>query len=470
LSIAIYNLQLSTTAKGIYIMLSLQTRRGVRSCGGVTRREFLRAGSLAVGLGMAELRQLQGRDAAQRTNDKACIQLLLVGGPSHIDTWDPKPYAPDNIRSPFRAIRTNVPGVLICEHFPLMAQRADRYAILRSVFHDEPPIHEMGQQLLQTGHVHRDGVAWPHVGAVLNKLEHNDRDMPPWMLLPRSLAHDGKNLSHGQDRGFLDRVHDPYIPQIDLRRPDPASIPVAAVIPPPGRLDGCKALVEAIDRVMVEIESRQPSPSAERALWFILSEKARRSFDIEAEPARVRDRYGWNMFGQSCLLARRLVQHGVRLVTVNMFDTVFHQITWDCHANGDDLSTTLEDYKHTLCPMFDRAYTALLDDLELFGLLDQTLVVSMGEFGRTPKFNSRGGRDHWPRVWSILMAGGGVRGGQVIGRSDRNGAEPSDRPIHAAEIAATVYHSLESDHHASLQLPDGQVCPAIEAAPVMELF
>jgi uncharacterized protein (DUF1501 family) len=153
-----------------------------------------------------------------------------------------------------------------------------------------------------------------------------------------------------------------------------------------------------------------------------------------------------------------------------MFDTVFGQITWDCHANGGDLNSTLDDYRDTLCPMLDQAYTALLDDLEALGLLDSTLVLAMGEFGRTPKLNPRGGRDHWPGVWSMLAAGGGVRGGQVIGASDAHGAEPADRPIHAAELTATVYHALGIDPRTTLSDTDGRPVRLVEAAAVQELF
>jgi uncharacterized protein (DUF1501 family) len=177
-----------------------------------------------------------------------------------------------------------------------------------------------------------------------------------------------------------------------------------------------------------------------------------------------------NTFGQACLLARRLVEHGVRLVTVNMFDTVFNEVTWDCHADGGALATSLDDYKDTLCPMFDQAYAALLDDLAQRGLLEHTLVVAMGEFGRTPQLNSRGGRDHWPNVWSILFAGGTVRGGQVIGASDRHGAEPKDRPVSPAEVAASVYYGLGIDPGTCLPDAAGRPVPLVEANPVMELF
>ena len=191
--------------------------------------------------------------------------------------------------------------------------------------------------------------------------------------------------------------------------------------------------------------------------------------EARAETEGVRSRYGRNRFGQSCLLARRLVERGVRFVTVNMFDTVFDQVTWDCHADGGSLSSKLSDYKEALCPIFDRAYTALLEDLHQRGLLKTTLVLAMGEFGRTPKLNRRGGRDHWTGCWSMLFAGAGVRGGQVVGASDKIGAEPKDRPATPAEVAATVYRRLGVDLDASLPGPDGRLTPICEAGPIEEL-
>src|SRR5207244_1432009 len=186
---------------------------------------------------------------------------------------------------------------------------------------------------------------------------------------------------------------------------------------------------------------------------------------IASEKDEVRSRYGRNTFGQSCLLARRLVEHGVRLVTVNMFDTVFNEITWDCHADGGSLAVRLDDYKETLSPMFDLAYTGLLEDLKQRGMLDTTLVVAMGEFGRTPQINPRGGRDHWPGVWSILFAGAGMRGGQVIGCSDALGAEPKDRPISPSEIAASIYQGLGIDPRTRVMGPDNQSTPLVDAEP-----
>jgi uncharacterized protein (DUF1501 family) len=235
----------------------------------------------------------------------------------------------------------------------------------------------------------------------------------------------------------------------------------------PARLTGRNALLDAVDAAHRRFDA---DGAAEKAFGLLFSAKTKKAFDLAAEKAPLRDRYGWNTFGQSCLLARRLVEHGTRLVTVNMFDTVFNEVTWDCHADGGSLAVTLDDYRNILCPMFDLAYTALLDDLHLRGLLSNTLVVAMGEFGRTPQLNARGGRDHWPGVWSILFAGAGIKGGQVVGSSDRQGAEPKDRPTSPAEVAATVYRALGINPGTRLPGPDNTPVPLVEARPVEELF
>jgi uncharacterized protein (DUF1501 family) len=389
-------------------MLQFETSKGVHLCDGLTRRDFLRAGALsagAIGLSLADLTQLEA--APNRSRDINCILLFLVGGPSQLDTWDLKPNASSEVRGPFRPIRTNVPGVHICEHFPLMAARADRYAIVRSVHHPEAPIHETGHQLMQTGRLCRSGVEHPHFGAVLSRL-----CGARWSVVNGPIGNTGVSISHGQGAGYLGEKYQPRV------------------------LCGNSSVI----------------------------------LDALNEGDQWRDRYGRTTFGQSSLLARRFVEGGVRLVTVNMFDTVFDNLTWDCHADGGSLATTLDDYRDTLCPMFDRAYTALLDDLAQRGLLDTTLVVAMGEFGRTPHLNPRGGRDHWPSCWSILFAGAGVKGGQVIGSSDATGGEPKDRPVSPAEIAATVYQALGIDPATCLPGPDGRPLPLAEAAPVAELF
>jgi hypothetical protein len=361
--------------------------------------------TLGAGLSFAHLPQVLGKPG---TSDVRCILLFLVGGPSQLDTFDLKPNAPSSIRGPFRPIRTNVPGIEICEHFPRMARLADRFAIVRSVHHKEAAIHETGQQLLQTGRYASGGVGYPNFGAVMSYLGGSPSSgLPPFVVLPGPMGNTGVAAGHGQGAGFLGDRH------------EPVSLP---------------------------------------------------TFNVAPEPETLRERYGSNTFGQSCLLARRLVERGVRVVTVNMFDTVFDNVTWDCHAAGGSLDCCLEDYRDTLCPMFDMAYSALLDDLDQRGLLDTTLVLATGEFGRTPKLNPNGGRDHWPGVWSMLFAGGGIRGGQVVGSSDKLGAEPRDRPVRPTEMLATVYRALGVDLATRLPMPDGRLMPLAEAAPIEELF
>jgi uncharacterized protein (DUF1501 family) len=437
-------------------MLQLEGKKGVELCDGLSRRDFLRAGALgagAVGLTLADL----ARAGTAGTAETNCILLLLVGGPSQLDTWDLKPGAPANVRGPFRPFRTNVPGIEIGEHFPLMARMADRYALVRSVFHKAAPIHETGHQLMQTGHLFRGGQEYPHYGSVVSHLRgRTPGAAPPFVVLPAPIGNTGVSVSHGQGAGYLGAAHEPFI-----LRGDPA------------RLDDRNALLVAVDGAHRAFDAADgPRDAAcDQAFEQVFAGRAKKAFDVAGESAGVRARYGNNTFGQSCLLARRLIEGGVRLVTVNMFDTVFNEVTWDCHADGGSLASDLNDYKETLCPMFDAAYTALLEDLYQRGLLDTTLVVAMGEFGRTPELNPRGGRDHWPGVWSVLFAGAGTKGGQVVGSSDCIAAEPKDRPVTPAEIAATVYRGLGIDPAATrLPGPDGRPLPLVEAQPVEELF
>jgi hypothetical protein len=444
-------------------MLRFESTRGVKFCDGLTRRDFLRVGALSagtVGLSLTELLRLQQANAAPRCGEINCILLFLVGGPSQLDTWDPKPAAPDNVRGPFRPIHTNVPGIDIGEHFPLMSRMADRYALVRSVHHHAAPIHETGHQLMQTGRLFRGGQEHPHYGAVVSHLRgRSPGGLPPFVVLPRPIGNTGVSVSHAQGAGYLGAKHAPFVLQDEGL--DPA------------RLASPCDLLTAVDgaqRTFDATAARTSGGTLEQAVGLLFAERAKRAFDLSGEPDDVRRRYGRNTFGQSALLARRLVEHGVRLVTVNMFDTVFNEVTWDCHADGGCLATRLDDYKDTLCPMFDHAYTALLEDLKQRGLLETTLVVAMGEFGRTPQLNPRGGRDHWPGVWTVLFAGGGIRGGQVVGSSDSTGAEPRDRPVTPAEVAATIYKGMGIDPSARLPGPENRPLPLVDAAPIGELF
>lgn len=435
-------------------MLILEGKRAVRFCDGMTRRDFLRIGGLsagAVGLTVSELAQLTGQ---ANDKEKSCILLFLVGGPSHIDTFDPKPEAPAEVRGPFRPITTRIPGVHVTELFPQLAARLDRIALVRSVYHREAAVHEAGHQLMQTGHLCRLDCEYPHYGAVMSHWYGNKNGVPAFAVVPGPIGNTGISVSHGQSAGFLGSKHEPIylaprLPQADL-----------------ALLDTHKALLTAFDT------ARRAQESSERAVqasaW--LTPSLRRALQLESEPWSLRHRYGIHTFGQSCLLARRLVETGVRLVTVNMFETVYDTVTWDCHADGGSLGSTLEDYRRFLGPMLDQTLSALLDDLEMRGLLEKTLVVAMGEFGRTPVLNPRGGRDHHIGAWTVLFAGGGIRGGAVVGRTDSCGMYPEERPVSPAEIAATIYQALGIDPQTRLTLPDGTITALCDAGPVWELF
>jgi uncharacterized protein (DUF1501 family) len=458
-------------------MLRFEARKGVPSCDGLTRREFLRVGALgagALGVSLGDLARLAGSNLP--TGDVNCIVLFLVGGPGHLDTWDLKPLAPSDVRGPFSPTSTNVPGIQIGEHFPLMARMANHYAIIRSVHHDEAPIHETGHQLMQTGRVCRGGLEMPHYGAVCSYLRRPQKaGVPPFVVLPETMGNTGVSVSHGQSAGFLGASHEPVLLPSRLLA-DGLTIKPSAAGPDtdPACLDDPNDLVSRADAAQRAFDDVLAAgtldPDLQQAYERVFAPSTKKALALRREKALTREAYGWNTFGQSCLLARRLIESGVRLVTVNMFDTVFNKVTWDCHADGGSLPATLADYKNILCPMFDRAYTALLADLADRGQLQNTLVVAMGEFGRTPRLNPRGGRDHWPGCWSILMAGGPVRPGQIIGASDAIGAEPLDRPVTPAEVAATVYRALGVDLAARLPGPDGQSLPLVDADPIGELL
>jgi hypothetical protein len=462
----------------VFIMFQFESRKGVELCDGLTRRDFLRVGTLtagAVGLSLTDLVQLQQIGAAGPAEDVNCILLFLVGGPSHLDTWDLKPAAPEDVRGPFHPIQTKVPGMAICEHFPLMARMADRYALVRSVHHQAAPIHETGQQLLQTGSLCRSGQEYPHYGSVVSYLRGSRPGSPAFVILPGPIASTGVSVSHGQTAGWLGAEHEPFFfpgNALTHRLAPPECCTSQAV--DPAQLRSGRTLVDAVDGAQrafdAVLSSRSFDAACVQAYGLLFADRAKTAFNICNEREAVRARYGLNTFGQSCLLARRLVEHGVRLVTVNMFDTVFNEITWDCHADGGSLAACLDDYKELLCPMFDHAYTALLEDLQQRGLLRNTLVLAMGEFGRTPHLNPRGGRDHWPGCWTILFAGGGVRGGQVVGASDKTGAEPRERPVSPEEVAATVYRAMGIDPSTRLPGPDDSPIQLVQAAPIEELF
>jgi hypothetical protein len=440
------------------------------------RRDFLHAGSLAFfGLTMAGLSRLEARGAVDKSKDVNCIMLFLVGGPSQLDTFDLKPDAPAEIRGPYRPIPTNVAGIQISEIFPRLARHADKFALVRSLYHTAAGVHDTGHQMMQTGRLFQGGIEYPHVGCVLGKLKGPKGDVPPHVLLPRPIGNTGGNMPHGQSAGFLGKTYDPFVLNSDPSEPD---FQVPDMLPPDYishvRAERRRRLRELIDASVKSLESSEDvrllDSTFNQAYTLMSSARAREAFDLQKEPEKNKDRYGRNRFGLSCLLARRLVEAGVRFVTVNMFETVFNEITWDIH--GSKPFSPISCYRDLVGPMFDHAYSSLLEDLHDRGLLANTMVLAIGEFGRTPKINPAGGRDHWPQCWTSLFAGGGIKGGQVVGSSDEYGAYPKDRPATPAEVAATVYHALGIDLTHELPGVNGRPIPVVDygVEPIRELF
>jgi len=456
-------------------MFRLDADKAVHFCDGLTRRDFLHAGSLgALGLTLPGMFALNALGAVNPDKSVNCILLMLVGAPSQLDTWDMKPDAPAEIRGPYKPIATNVPGIQISEIFPRMARHADKYALVRSVYHTAAAVHDTGHQMMQTGWLFQGGIEYPNIGCVLSKLKGPKGDVPPHVLMPHPIGNTGGNMPHGQTAGYLGKTYDPFVLNADPSAPDfkvPDMLPpqyIAAV-----RVDRRRSWRKVIDQSVSYFEANQDArlmdATFSQAYTLMSSAKAREAFELGQEPDAVRDRYGRNRFGQGCLLARRLIERDVRFVTINMFETVFNEITWDIHGSAP--FSPISAYRDLLGPMFDNAYSSLLEDLEQRGLLQNTLVLAMGEFGRTPKINPAGGRDHWPQCWSIVMAGGGVKGGQVVGASDEIGAAPQDRPVNPAEVAATVYRLLGIDLELELPGPQGRPLPVVVRGtePIMEL-
>ncbi len=457
-------------------MFRLDADKRVHFCDGVTRRDFLHAGALGfLGLTLPEFMGLKAMGAVPNDKDINCIQLMLVGGPSQLDTWDMKPDAPASIRGPYKPIPTNVSGIQISEIFPRMAKHADKFALVRSVYHTAAAVHDTGCQMMQTGRLFQGGLESPNYGCVLRHSKGPKGDMPPNVLLPYPIGQLGGNLPHGDTAGFLGKGFDPFVLNSDPAAPN---FQVPDMLPPDYisavRVDRRRSWRDEIDKSVSYFESNEDAKLMDstfnQAYTLMTSTKAREAFELNQEPEDVRKRYGLNRFGQGCLLARRLIERNVRFVTVNMFETVFNEITWDIHGSAP--FSPISCYRNLVGPMFDNAYSSLLEDLHDRRLLDSTLVLATGEFGRTPKVNPAGGRDHWPQCWSIVIAGGGIKGGQVVGSSDTIAAAPRDRPVMPAHIAATVYKSLGMPIDMELHTPQGRVVRLVDHGfePINELF
>jgi hypothetical protein len=285
----------------------------------------------------------------------------------------------------------------------------------------------------------------------------------------------GGNMPHGQDAGFLGKAHDPFVLNADPSQPN---FQVPDLLPPKqigevrlARRRKLRAIVEqTVDRFEKSQNELLLESDFDSAFRIMTSKQARSAFELSQEPAAVRDRYGRNRFGQCCLMARRLIEAGVRFVTINTFLTVFDEITWDIH--GTKPFTSIEGMRDIVAPMYDQAYSALIEDLNQRGMLDNTLVCNLAEFGRTPRVNPAGGRDHWPQCWSIYFAGGGVQGGRTIGRSDAIGGYPAERPIAPNEVVATIFQSLGLDLETTLPGPAGRPFALVDSGtrPITELF
>jgi hypothetical protein len=445
-----------------------------RLCDGQTRREWLRVGGLsALGLGLGDLLQAGsaanparaalpdsslGRGLAGATFGRAknVIFLWLQGGPPQHETFDPKPDAPAEIRGPFRPIATNVPGIRFCELLPRTARLADKLAVVRSIATDDPN-HDVSGYWVLTGYPYGPGSArqikpsdWPYFGSIVKMLKPSE-SVPALtsVWIPDLMRLNDSVTPAGQTAGFLGKVWEPERFIGDPAAPDyhieGLDLPVDL---PRMRVDRRKALLGQLDGYFQRVELSGAlgrwSRTTQDAYDLVSSSRARAAFDLGREPEALRDRYGRYSWGQTVLMARRLIEAGVRLVHVNWArepgDSAVDNPMWDTHAQNAD---RLQD---VLCPQFDVTFTALLEDLQARGLLAETLVVAIGEFGRTPKINGQGGRDHWGNVFSFVMAGAGIAGGQVFGSSDRNGAYPATNPIRPHDLTATIFHLLGIDH------------------------
>lgn len=449
----------------------------------MSRRQVLQAGTIAaLGLGLPQL--WQGRAQAEERSiapqlgkAKACIFMFMWGGPSHIDTFDMKPNAPAEIRGSFNPINTNVPGIQICEHFGRLSKHADKLAIVRSLGHNDPA-HLSSVHAVTTGQfapkVNSDADPpssrdFPHLGSVLAKLRAGQGGMPAAVTMPWLVNHPAApgGVAPGQHGGWLGKSYDPFLVTGD---PSDPQWKISALSLMEGltkdRLTSRRELLQLMEAQREN--SQTPAGIAmtsqqQKAFDLLMSPDVRGAFEITAEKDSVRERYGKNIHGQSVLLARRLVEHGVPLVTVNWHDD--HRNFWDTH--GDNFNRL----KNDLIPPSDMAFSALLEDLDQRGMLDETLIVWVGEFGRNPVINAQAaGREHWPYCYSGVLAGGGINGGQVYGSSDSRGAYPAECHATPQDLVATIYHALGVSADTTLHDNTGRPHRLYGGEPLLKLF
>jgi hypothetical protein len=443
------------------------------------RRSFLKAGILgSTGLTLAELlrHEAQAATSTRKNGDKRANSVIILwmrGGPSHIDMWDPKPAAPAEYRGEFGTIDTNVQGIQLGDLMPMCAKTMDKWSIIRSLHHADAG-HSTGDQICFTGYPpgrNPDENAYPSCGSIVAKqLGHLRPELPAYVMIPRLLP--------GANSAYLGVAFKPFETQADPANAGPFRLPnfeLASGLTLE-RLGDRRSLQASLDGVSAELDRSGHMEAMDRfsqQAWDILRSKAaREAFDLDAEPREVRERYGfmpaWDpgaanrcgspAWSQRILLARRLVEAGVRLVTVDLR-------WWDTHVKG------FESLRLGFLPRFDRAYTALIEDLQQRGLLETTLVLAWGEFGRTPRVNNDAGRDHYPNVFSAAIAGGRVKGGRVIGSSDEKGAFPKSNPKTPQDVLATLYQHLGVDTNAQYIDNAGRPISVLpHGQPIEELF
>lgn len=437
-----------------HLKRSLTTARNTRStnhCHPLSRRDFVRVGGMGMlGLSLADF-CAAGTAKSARSGAKNCVLIWLDGGPSHLETFDLKPDAPAEVRGPFQPIATAVSGIQICELMPNTARLMQHVAVVRSV---TSPLgeHNLGTHYMLTGYKPTPVLQYPSIGSVVAHLRDRQTVLPKNVAVPDFRVGGGRFTGEG----FLPQTTRPFEVGGDPAKPD---FSVRDLDFFPGvtdeRIEQRKRFLQAFNQVERSAERSADTtgdPTFDQAFRLITSKQAKEAFDLEREPDKVRSRYGRRAIGQSCLLARRLIERGVPFVTVT-------NRGWDTHT--DAYTRLKEGYTGAkvpvgLIPSLDLAFSALIEDLDQRGLLDETLILVMGEFGRTPKLNTAGGRDHWPRVFSVAMAGGGVVGGQAVGSSDSVGEGPQDHPVTPADLTATVYSVLGLDPHHTLHTSDGR--------------
>jgi len=453
----------------------------------LSRRNLLKAGLAGVG-GLSLPRLLQAQSEQRARRNRSLILLWLAGGPSHIDMLDPKPDRPPENRGPFGVTRTRIPGVVICEHLPKLAARLDRFTLLRSV--DCRGSNHEPNTVMQTANrraeprTNPEGVQYPAIGSLVAKFHgSNHPDAPAYAAFMRSRTH----LAFA---GYLGQKYDPFLaneaarlPIYDLVGNDTGQLSRGALLQLPlgvdaQRLQQRRHLLQQFEHLRRDLE-RQPAVErfdtyTQRAISLLTSSRVRQALDLEQEPRPIRDRYGPHLWCQQALLARRLVEAGVAFVTL---DLSYHTAsgTWDTHGDNIPPYGGIRKGLGPLLPLFDHLVTTLVDDLEQRGLLQNTLVIAMGEFGRTPRIGTQGstdGRDHWPFVMTVLLAGGAFRHGQVIGSSTPDGGNIQERPITPGDLAATIYHHFGIPWDSTYTDPAGRLLHLLPdgGEPIRELF